>query len=43
MLNGNKQAQEEINNIKEKLLELDTIKSDMNEIKQMLSALVNKG
>ena len=43
MLNGNRHAQEEISSLKEKIAEIDNIKSDINDIKAMLSLLVNKG
>lgn len=43
MLNTNKKIQEEVSHLKEKIGEIDSLKSDMNEIKSLLKELVNKG
>lgn len=43
MLNTNRKMQEEVSQLKEKIGEIDSLKSDMNEIKTLLKELVNKG
>ena len=43
LLNSSRKAQEEIAEIKEKLGEIDSLKNDMNEIKSLLTKLIDKG
>ena len=42
MIKGNIAAQDEINTIKAKLAEIDSVKSDLVEIKNLLNCLINK-
>jgi DNA-binding transcriptional regulator YhcF (GntR family) len=42
MMNAAKTNKEEINMIKEKLADVDTLKHDMAEIKDLLKSLINK-
>ena len=43
MLNNNRILQEDVSQLKQKIGEIDSLKSDMNEIKSLLKELVNKG
>ena len=42
MLNANRVMGEELNNIKTKLAEIDSLKNDIGDIKELLQRIVNK-